>query len=84
MEVQVDTSEHSETLEKITEFLTKVTIDRIGDHKYVIHFEGNLRKFELQVGDIIGFLLFYWYMSTEEHKQLEKDAQDKKKSGYSV
>ena len=76
---EINLSEDNETMKRIVDFLSKVTVERTDNpQKFIVNYPRKPVLYNGALRASLGnFLLWYWFMSTERERALEEQAKRK-------
>jgi len=65
----------SDTSKKISEYLSKTSIEKIDDSNFIVNFDNNLFKYDVKLVDLMAYLIFYFNATLMQEPQLNEDQQ---------
>jgi hypothetical protein len=63
----------SDTAKKISEYLSKTSIEKISDEEFIVDFDNNLFKYDVKLADLMAYLIFYFNATLMQEPQSNEE-----------
>jgi hypothetical protein len=63
----------SDTSKKISEYLSKTSIEKINDSEFIVDFDNNLFRYDVKLADLLAYLIFYFNATLMSEPKQEND-----------
>jgi len=64
----------SDTAKKISEYLSKTSIQKLNDSEFIVDFDNNLFRYDVKLADLMAYLIFYFNATLMQEPKEEESS----------